>query len=140
MILLDTNLLIYSVDPESPLRTWSRNTIADAVADDGACLNAVSLAELCVGDSDPSSVAARIRSWGVGILDLPSAAAEVCARAYLAYRTRRLEESGSSAPRMPLPDFFIGAHAEVMGWPLATADRRRFGTYFPEVELRAPER
>jgi hypothetical protein len=24
---------------------------------------------------------------------------------------------------MPLPDFFIGAHAKIMGWDLATADR-----------------
>lgn len=139
MILFDTNVFIYSAEPRSGFHAWSRNTIADAVAGQGAGINAVSLAELCVGDEDPSSVADRIRSWGIGILDIPTAAAEVCARAYLAYRTRRLDESGSSVPRVPLPDFFIGAHAEIMGWPLATADRRRFGTYFPTVELMAPD-
>ncbi|HEV7517221.1 MAG TPA: hypothetical protein VGR07_13040 [Thermoanaerobaculia bacterium] len=37
------------------------------------------------------------------------------------------------------PDFFIGAHAQVMGWPLVTADAGRFRTYFPSVPLLTPE-
>jgi hypothetical protein len=39
---------------------------------------------------------------------------------------------------MPLPDFFIGAHAEIMGWTLATADADRYRTYFPKVKLKTP--
>jgi len=39
---------------------------------------------------------------------------------------------------MPLPDFFIGAHAQIMGWQLATADEGRFQTYFPSVALMMP--
>jgi hypothetical protein len=138
VILLDTNVLIYGADAGSRYFDWARGTIADAVSGDGAGINAVSLAELCVGDLEPASVADRLRSWGLVILDVPAAAAEVCARAYLAYRERRLTESGKAAPRLPLPDFFIGAHAAIMGWPLATADSRRFATYFPGVALETP--
>jgi hypothetical protein len=58
-----------------------KNSIADAVAGDGAAIDAVSLAELCVGEADPPTVADRARGWGVEILDVPAAAAEVCARA-----------------------------------------------------------
>lgn len=138
MILLDTNVLIYAFDRDSPLHGWARETIAEAVSGGGGGLDAVSLAEICVGDADPATVAQRIRSWGVDILDVPVAAAEVCARAYSAYRLRRSSHSGQEAPRLPLPDFFIGAHATIMGWPLATADSRRFATYFPDLILRAP--
>lgn len=138
MILLDTNVLIYAADRESPFRSWARETIASAVADDSAMINAVILAELCVGDLEPETVPDRVRSWGVRVLDVPAATAPVCAQAYLAYRQRRNAESGKDAPRAPLPDFFIGAHAQIMGWPLATADPARYETYFPSVDLETP--
>ena len=112
--------------------------IADGVAGDGAAVNAVGVAEVCVGDAKPHTVADRIRSWGVTVLDVPAAACEVCARAYQAYRKRRKSESGKEAPAVPLPDFFIGAHAEIMGWTLVTGDEDRFRKYFPAVPLKTP--
>jgi predicted nucleic acid-binding protein len=138
MILLDTNLLIYASDERSLQYKWARRTIADAVVGEGAAVSAISLAELCVGDAEPEQVADRIRSWGVEVLDVPAAAAEVSARAYKAYRRRRKADSGKDSPLVPLPDFFIGAHAQIMGWTLATADEARFKTYFPKVVLNTP--
>jgi predicted nucleic acid-binding protein len=138
MILLDTNILIYAFDHDSPFRNWARETIADAVSASGASINAVSLAEICVGDADPPTAADRIRSWGVEILDVPAAAADECAKAYRRYRQRRVSQSDVPVPTMPLPDFFIGAHAKIMGWELATADQGRFHTYFPSVSLKMP--
>jgi predicted nucleic acid-binding protein len=138
MILLDTNVLIYAFNDDSPFCEWARATIADGVAGDGAAINAVSLAEVCVGDADPPTVADRVRSWGVEILDVPTAAAEASAQAYRRYRKRQASQPATQAPVMPLPDFFIGAHAEIMGWDLATADRGRFQTYFPAVSLKTP--
>lgn len=138
MTLLDTNVLIYASDERSRLRRWARCVIAESVSGKGAAINAVSLAEVCVGDAEPHTVADRIRSWGVAVLDVPAAASEICARAYLAYRVRRKADSGKDAPAIPLPDFFIGAHAQVMGWTVATADEDRFKTYFPAVPLKTP--
>jgi predicted nucleic acid-binding protein len=138
VILLDTNVLIYASTPRSPFLEWARNVIAEGVSGDGAGTSVVSVAEICVGDAEPDTVAERIRSWGVAVLDVPAAAAEPCARAYRAYRERRRLESEHDAPPAPLPDFFIGAHAEVMGWPIATADEGRFRTSFPSVALRTP--
>ena len=109
MIFLDTNVLIYAFDPDSPFFDWARETIADAVTGDGAAINAVSLAEICVGDADPQTAADRIRSWGVEILDVPAAAADICATAFRKYRKRRISQSDKPVPIMPLPDFFIGA-------------------------------
>jgi predicted nucleic acid-binding protein len=139
MILLDTNVLIYAADPASPHHHWARDLIAASVATGGAAVNAVSLAEFCVGEMNPESVADRIRHWGIEIVDVPAAAAVPCAAAYRQFRERRLVESGLSSPNMPLPDFFIGAHAMIMGWDLATADKARFKTCFPSITLKLPE-
>ena len=137
-MLLDTNVLIYASDTRSAQCRWARQTIAEAVAGEGAAINAVTLAELCVGDAEPGTVADRVRGWGVDALDLPSAAAEISARAFVSYRSRRKRSTERDLPSVPLPDFFIGAHAQVMGWTLATADEDRYKTYFPKVRLSRP--
>ena len=138
VIFLDTNVLIYSSEDGSQYQDWAQGTIADAVSTDGAAINAICLAEICVGDEFPETVADRVRSWGIEVLDVPAAAAEVCALAYRQYRERRREQSGKDSPRIPLPDFFIGAHAQVMGWTLAGADSSRIKTYFPSLQFLTP--
>ena len=139
MTLLDSNVLIYASERGSVHYEWACSTLARAVAVEGAALNAVALAEICVGEADPATAAARIRAWGVELLDVPAAVAEPCAAAYRLYRERRTRQSGRTSPRTPLPDFLIGAHAQVMGWTLATADTNRMRTYFPSVRLISPE-
>lgn len=138
MILLDTNVLIYASDNSSPFHAWALEIIAESVSEGKAVINAVCLAELCVGEVEVEAVADRIRQWGITISDVPAAAAVPCALAYRKFRERRWSESGKQSPPMPLPDFFIGAHAMIMGWEVATADRGRFSSYFPTVPLRTP--
>jgi predicted nucleic acid-binding protein len=48
MILLDTDVLIYASTDRSPFLEWARRTIAAGVSEDGAVVDAVSLAEICV--------------------------------------------------------------------------------------------
>ena len=138
MIFLDTNVLIYASDPESPFHRWSAETIARQVAGDGAMINSVVLAEICVGEARPEAAADTIRSWGIEIVDLPAACAESCARAYNTFRAARKKTKVPAAPTMPLPDFFIGAHADVLRIPLATADLGRYRAYFPNLKLLTP--
>jgi len=138
VILLDTNVAIYASDVGAVHHAWASRLIARAASSGGAALNAVSVAELCVGSTHPSKAIARVRLWRVTILDIPAAAAEVSASAYRTYRKRRRRQSALDAPITPLPDCFIGAHAEVMGYSLATADASRFRTYFPKVPLITP--
>ena len=140
MTLLDTNVLIYASERESPYHEWARAAIAEAVdADGGGDSTPSAWREYGVGVDDASTVVDRIRAWGIAILDLPVAAADPCAAAYSQYRAQRWRQSGSAAPRVPLPDFFIGAHAQVMGWTVATAGRAAVpDVTFPSIRLTTP--
>lgn len=63
---------------------------------------------------------------------MPYAAGWLAAQAFLKYR-----RSGG-AKTSPLPDFYIGAHAEVEGHTLVTRNPARYRTYFPNALLIAP--
>jgi predicted nucleic acid-binding protein len=85
-----------------------------------------------------SAVAERLETLGVVILDLPSATSARGALAYAADLENRRKHDTPEVPRLPLPDFFIGAHASFLSLPLATADLGRLQTYFPELKLLTP--
>lgn len=139
MTLLDTNVLIYGFDPDSPHYAWARGIIRSSILGDGAAVNPVILAEYLTGEQSPDTVITRLTDLGVAILDLPSIAAPRCAQAYASHLENRRQHPTPPAPKSPLPDFFIGAHASILNLPLATADTARYQTYFPEVKLITPE-
>jgi hypothetical protein len=138
MILLDTNIVIdahYGVGND---KVRARHLISSAVIDSGAAINCITLAELYAGPRRGEDIEADMRQAGIVVLDLPAGAAAICGRAYSRYRLARARSRGGKASSVPLPDFFIGAHAELMGWKLATRDVERYRTYFPAVELIEP--
>jgi hypothetical protein len=138
MILLDTNVLVDCMDKTAINHAWAIHQVIAAVAGAGGAVNAVIVAELCAGDRDPGAVSTELRKLGVQIFDLPMAAASICGQAYRRYKLARMSSGGSNAPTMPLPDFFIGAHAQLMGWKVSTRDPERFRKYFPSVMLLTP--
>lgn len=139
MILLDTNVLIYAFEPGSPMRSWAVGVIRHALLGEGAAINPVILAEYLVGEQTPNTATKRIEALGILILDLPAATSPLCAQAYATYLKSRYKRKSSAAPKPPLPDFFIGAHASLLNLPLATADTSRYRTYFPEINLLTPD-
>ena len=65
-------------------------------------------------------------------LPLPFSVGFPASRAFQAYR------KAGGQRLAPLPDFFIGAHAEAEGLTLLTRDPTRYRTYFPKVKLICP--
>jgi predicted nucleic acid-binding protein len=139
MILLDTNIVVDAQNRSSPFYKSSQQIIRDALSGDGAAINAVIFAELCAGRPEAiDDLKAELEDALIGLFDLPSQAAPICGAAYSRYRSARRRSRGGAAPTIPLPDFFIGAHAELMGWSLATRDTERYRRYFPNVQLIEP--
>ncbi|MEI9961546.1 MAG: PIN domain-containing protein [Limisphaerales bacterium] len=140
MILFDTNVVIDAKDSSSASHAWSVRLMQEAVTGEGGAINAVTLAELCAGSPNPADIKPEIRKLGLEISDLPAAVSELCGAAYRRYILARRISGGGLAPKIPLPDFFIGAHAEIMKWKLATRDAERISKYFPKVHLLTPKK
>lgn len=140
MILFDTSVILDALDKKSEHFKWASQLIIEAAAEDGAAVDAVTVAELCAGDREPESVQADLLNWEMQVLDIPAAAAATCGKAHRRYALARRASGGGVAPKIPLPDFFIGAHAEIMGWKLATRDAERIARFFPKVSLLTPQK
>ena len=67
------------------------------------------------------------------MLEMPKEALFLAGKAYLDYRRNK------GTKKSPLPDFFIGAQAAVLGMDLITRDEGRYRTYFPTVRIICPE-
>jgi predicted nucleic acid-binding protein len=108
VILIDTNVLIYAFQSGSEFYAWSRETLTKALANEGAAINPVILAELCVGDHDPETVEQRLTQIGLHFLDLKPEVSTICARAFRRYLQTRKPVGQRIDKKIPLPDFLSG--------------------------------
>lgn len=131
--LVDSNVLI-DITTKDPLwLSWSRGAFIDAVEEGPVLVDQIVFAEVSIGYPTPEECESALAVQGVECVPIPWPAAFLAGRAFASSRQRR----GSKLA--PLPDFFIGAHAAVAGLRLLTRDASRYRTYFPTVELIAPE-
>ncbi len=131
--LVDSNVLIDVWSVGSAWAEWSMNAIATARADGDLVINPIVFAEVCVPFGSMEQAEGAMAPHFFRRDDLPWEAAFVAAQAFARYRA-----SGGDR-RSPLPDFYIGGHAEVRGFRLLTRDVVRFRQYFPSVQLISPE-
>ncbi len=132
VVLVDSNVLIDVLSRDPTHYVWSAARLAEILDGDGAAINPIVYAEVSVGFASSSELDRALPRADFCRLELPWEAAFGAAKAFVAYRRRGGRRSA------PLPDFFIGAHAEAAGLALLTRDPARFRTYFPGVELIAP--
>lgn len=129
--LVDSSVLLDVLAP-SRWRKWSEEHLAAAADRGPVAINQVVYAEVAVGFATRERLEHTLQRAGLARIGLPWAAGWLVARAFCEYRRR----GGSRST--PLPDFFIGAHAEAAELPLLTRDPARVRTYFPNVRLLAP--
>ena len=90
-------------------------------------------AELSARFAKVEAVEDFVDKAGLVMSATPRAALFLAAKTFTRYRRAGGTRTGV------LPDFFIGAHAAVLGCPLLTRDRSRYRSYFPGIEIVSPE-
>lgn len=120
--LVDSNVLLDVFTEDPAWLEWSSRSLAAAAESGPLYVNPIVYAEVSVRFSRVEDLDDALPSNELRRVPLPWAAAFLAGKAYVAYRRNR------GAARVPLPDFFIGAHAAVSGLALLTRDVGRYRT------------
>jgi len=132
--LVDSNVLLDVITEDERWLDWSSNALACAADDGPLFINPIIYAEVSVRFSRIEDVEEALPTSDYGRLAVPWESAFLAGKAFLDYRRNKGTRSST------LPDFFIGAHAAVTDLRLLTRDPTRYRTYFPTVQLTAPDR
>ena len=130
--LLDTNVLLDILTDDPKWGGWSERQFTRAHADGPIPLSPIIYAELAAHFSAAEDLDHFLRPAVFKRLPLPYEAGFRASRAFLDYR------KAGGLKTSPLPDFYIGAHAETAGFTLVTRDVARYRTYFPKLRLITP--
>lgn len=131
--LADSNTALDIATSDPVWHSWSQETLATALNEGEVLISPVIYAEIAPAFATEAELEEWVEIIGLKYVSLPRSAAWPAALAFKRYRR-------SGGPRTSLlPDFYIGAHAQVEGLTLITRDVARYRTYFPDVALIAPE-
>ena len=130
---VDSNVLLDTIIGAPPWADWSTGMIQEAAARSRLIINAVIFAEVSVGFAVAADVDAALAMAPLEREPISYDAAFLAGKVFVEYRRR------GGVRRSSLPDFFIGAHAAVSGYRLLTRDATRYRTYFPRLNLIAPD-
>jgi predicted nucleic acid-binding protein len=131
-VLVDSNVILDVATKDPAWGEWSSHALARAADQSVLVINPIVFAEVSVGFDRVEDLEEALPADLYRRDPLPYEAAFLAGKSFLAYRRH------GGRHLMPLPDFYIGAHAAVAGHQLLTRDVRRFRTYFPRLALIAP--
>ena len=131
--LIDTNVLIDIAFRDPDWRDWSRGRMTEALGEGALVINPVIFSEFSYRYRSLDEVDTLLDPAEFQREHLPWEAAFAAGRAFRVYR-----RNGGARERT-LPDFLIGAHAVVRGYRLLTRDPGGYRSYFPTLDIVAPD-
>lgn len=131
--LIDANVLIDIFANDAVWRNWSAQQVTLARQSGDLVINPIIYAEIAAAFPTQRRLDDALGPERYRRENLPWEAAFNAGRAFLAYRR------AGGVKRSPLPDFYIGAHAEVKGYTLLTRDQARYRRSFPMLKIVSPE-
>jgi predicted nucleic acid-binding protein len=133
MTLIDSNILIDILSSDRVWLQWSMEKLIKRSDFGPLIIDDIIYAEIATQAASQGGLDENLRDLDIQFNRIPKQALFAAAKAFQRYRA-----TGGSRPNV-LPDFFIGAHAQVTHTPILTRDTPRYRTYFPDVELITPE-
>ena len=132
-ILVDSNIILDVFLDDPNWADWSESKLEEFSSMTKLFINPVVYSEVSISFKRIEDLEAALNRGGFQMLEIPKEALFLAGKAYLKYRKKR------GTKRSPLPDFYIGAQAAILGMDLFTRDESRYRTYFPTVKLISPK-
>ncbi|HTK35589.1 MAG TPA: PIN domain-containing protein [Caulobacteraceae bacterium] len=129
---LDTNVLIALLNDREPHHVWSVEQLKACKLNGPALISDIVYCEFSVGMATQAHVDAAVARFALERMPSDDAVLFRAGAAFKQYKAQKGQKTNV------LPDFLIGAIAEVSGAPLVTANPKDFTGYFPNIQIIAP--
>ena len=133
-VLVDSNIILDVFLDDPAWADWSESKLAEFSLLTNLFINPVVYSEVSIGFKRIEDLESALNRGGFQMLEIPKEALFLAGKAFSKYRKSR------GSKRSPLPDFYIGAQAAILGMDLITRDESRYRTYFPTVKLISPKK
>ena len=130
--LVDSNVILDIANEDDEWLDWSSSMLAEASERGPLVINPIIYSEVSARYDTIEQVDDAVPPDFYRRAPLPWEAAFLAGKCFVQYRRR------GGTKTSPLPDFFIGAHAAVVGMTLLTRDARRYRAYFPKLRIVSP--
>lgn len=131
--LVDSNVILDVFGDDPTWAGWSESILDEFSTTNRLYINSIVYAEVSIGFHRIEDLEEALNGVDLAMMEIPKESLFLAGKAFMSYR-----RSGGTKT-LPLPDFFIGAHAAVADLLLITRDVARYQTYFPAVDLISPE-
>lgn len=132
-VLVDSNIILDLATDDPQWFAWSSEMLARCADETELIIDPLIYSEVSIGFRTIEEVEALLSPEAFRREQLPWEAAFLAGKCFIKYR------QAGGIRRSPLPDFYIGAHAAVRGYRLLSRDVSRYRTYFPQLDLLAPD-
>jgi len=132
-VLVDSNVILDVVEDDPQWCDWSLDVLNQYSETHQLIINPVIYAEVSISFERIEEFEEVLSSGGLKMVPIPKEALFLAGKVFIRYRRKQ------GVKTIPLPDFFIGAHAAVADVALLTRDKKRFKHYFPSVKLVSPK-
>ncbi len=131
-ILVDSNVILDVFLDDPKWGDWSETNLESCSQRALLCINPIVYSEISIGFERIEDLEFALKKANFKMLPISREASFLAGKAFLKYKQRHGKKSS------PLPDFYIGAQAAVLGLELISRDVARYETYFPTVKLIHP--
>lgn len=133
MIMIDSNVILDIITQDPKWSSWSQKIIQTYCERQKLLINAIIYAEVSINFEKIEDLEEILSNKYFECAPISLEVAFLAGKCFVKYK-----RNGGHRPS-PLPDFFIGAHASILGIPLITRDPQPYKTYFPKLKLVYPE-